>query len=557
MSAGVIDSDRPPSRGALLAVALVAGLPMLWMAATQRLDFDSWWHVFIAREYPWARFWRDVEHNAHPPVFFLLLRAVAQLGPERLVYRAISLLAALVCTYAVGRIAGRVLRAPALAVPCALAFGLAMPTVVMASAVRGYMLSLAFLLIAFRFYLELIDPRRPAVGRGGIAAFAAALAAAILTHYGALFALVAMGALPVIYAGVDRHYRRWLVDRPWSGWLAVAAAALAVGAVVVAVYLTHLSRFHLPMAFLAPYFPSAEDWAAGPLRGAASFLFPALVAEIDLFSPVQIGRRSGPAAAIAVALLVAIGAGLVGALRRRPDWPTALAPVAMLVQLLVLIAAAALAGRYPFGGFLRHQFILFPFAVLAAFALVDTLIAGRRRQGLVAAALVAGLVLNGVVQWQRIPRLTEEPGGEEVARFTDALGDSQAVYVDHFSLIHLFAGTQPDTWAPQVGPAGDVEELPVIGPRRTFTVYRDMRRWRSDLGDAQVHRDLRGILERSRRPSIDIFALGIGADTDPPDRAERVGQAEAIIAAARAAGLRVERLVLDRQHRYARLRLDR
>jgi hypothetical protein len=229
----------------------------------------------------------------------------------------------------------------------------------------------------------------------------------------------------------------------------------------------------------------------------------------------------------------------------------------MLVQLLVLIAAAALAGRYPFGGFLRHQFILFPFAVLAAFALVDVLIVGRYRARRVAAALVAGLVLNGVVQWQRIPRLTVEPGSEEVARFTDALGDSQAVYVDHFSLIHLFAGTQPDTWAPQVGPAGDVQELPVIGPQRTLTVYRDMRRWRSDLGDAQVHRDLRGILERSGRPSLDLFAVRVESDTAAPDRAERAGQAEAIIAAARAEGLRVERLVLDRQHLYARLRLDR
>jgi len=30
---------------------------MLYMAVHQRLDYDSWWRVFIARTAPWAQFW--------------------------------------------------------------------------------------------------------------------------------------------------------------------------------------------------------------------------------------------------------------------------------------------------------------------------------------------------------------------------------------------------------------------------------------------------------------------------------------------------------------------
>jgi hypothetical protein len=547
----VTAADHPPRDTALLAgIAILAAVPMVSMAASHRLDFDSWWHVFIAREYPWPRFWRDVAHNVHPPVFYLLLRAVSQLGSERLIYRAISILAAVVATYAVGRIAQRVLRTPRLALLCALAFGLAMPTVVMASAVRSYMLSLALMLIAFRVYLDLIDPQHGRPRARAPMRFVAALVGAMFTHYAAIFLAGAMLVLPGLYAVVDGRYRRWLGNRLRTGWRPLVVSIAAIAAVVAVLYLAHFSRWGTPMRFAAEFYPAAQE-------SAAAFLNRAVVAEFDLFSPKSIGSLPTVGRSAALGVLLATAGGLLFALRRRANWVVAAAPLATLVIVTVLIAAASLAGRYPFGGFLRHQFILFPFIVLGAFGLIDELLAGRRRQRLALAALGAGLVLNGLIQWRRMPRISDEPGAQQFARFVDALGASPAVYVDHFSLIHLFANQQRREWAPQSAAGEDFFLLPVVGPQRTLPVYRDMTRWSSDLSDPELYRDLRRLLERTQPPSIDLFRLQHDSDTPAPlPRLERAQRAESIIALARSEGLRVGHLVLDGFHVYARLQLE-
>ena len=99
-------------RALLAAISLCAAVPMLCMAVRQRLDFDSWWHVFIAGESPWAPFWGDVCINAHLPVFYLLPGAAAKLRSDRLVYRSLSIAAAVAATDVIGRIATRVFRTP-------------------------------------------------------------------------------------------------------------------------------------------------------------------------------------------------------------------------------------------------------------------------------------------------------------------------------------------------------------------------------------------------------------------------------------------------------------
>ncbi|MFN8643961.1 MAG: hypothetical protein U0802_20760, partial [Candidatus Binatia bacterium] len=287
------------------AIALAVAAPMLVMGVRHRIDYDDWWHVFIARVTPWAQFWRDVSDNAHPPLFYLLLRAMAQLGRERLVYRALSIGAALAAVYVVGRVAARLYRTPAVALLCALAFGLALPTVVMACAVRSYMLSVLLVLVALRLALELLDPMRSDARPGRAGWLTVALAAAILTHYAAAFFAVAVAALPFALAGMERTYRAWLVRCLRTQWRAIAAVAVPVAAVVAVVYAAHVSHFDGPMSHTAPFYPSPEEWAAGPLRGAAAFVARGLVAEVDLFVPIALA--AWPAAAQAL-LLGALGA---------------------------------------------------------------------------------------------------------------------------------------------------------------------------------------------------------------------------------------------------------
>ena len=92
-----------------------------------------------------------------------------------------------------------------------------------------------------------------------------------------------------------------------------------------------------------------------------------------------------------VAAALAVGAiGITAFVRSR-----ARIPLLMTLILLCELAGAGLAGRYPFGGFLRHQFILFPFLVLSAGICFDRLIAwaGPPRVAPVIAAIAAGVVL--------------------------------------------------------------------------------------------------------------------------------------------------------------------
>ena len=544
--------DARNARVRLALVALLVAVPMLYAGAHGWIDYDGWWHVLIAREAPWEQFWRDVHRNAHPPLFFLLLRAVSHLGSERLVYRSISIGAAIAATYLVGDIAGRTLRTPRLALLCALAFGLAVSTAIMACAVRSYMLSLAFLLLAFRVSLDLIDVRRDRVAPAARIAFALAVVGAIASHYAAIFFAAAAVALPGVYAVVDRDYRRRLGERLRSQWPAEIATWLPIAAVIAAAYAVHLSRYGAPMPHLAAFHPDPAEQSAGIVRGGASFLARALVAEIDLFSPLPIAPWPTVVRALLVLLAGGIAVRLALRLRRRSDWPIAMAPLGTLVLLGSLLMAAAVAGRYPFGGFLRQQYILFPFLVLAAFALVDE-IALRWRPRHLLIGLWAALMLNAVLQWRHVPLYPGEPGSDETAQFERLVPDSGAVYVDRFSLIPYFASHQRAAWEPQT-PIGDAFlALPVSAPRRML-VLRDLTRWSADLSDPRLYGDLRALLQQTALPAIDVFRLRQDAYRLPPlPRVERAELTESIVRAAASQGVRVERVVLDALSVYLRV----
>ena len=389
-----------------------------------------------------------MDRNAHPPLFYLLLRPMTWLGSGRLVYRALSIAAAVVATYVVGRIATRVFRTPAVSLLCAFAFGLAVPTAIIACAVRSYMLSVTLVLVAFRLYLDLIDPARERIEPKTRILFVVALVGAILSHYSGIFFAGAAVALPCLYAAVDRRYRVWFGQRLRAHWRDDLVTLIPIVAVIVAAYAVHLAKLNATLTHTAVYYPAPAASAAEFARGAASFLAHAVVAEIDLFSPLPIGGLPALYRAMVVVLLTVLAAALALTLRRRSDCAVASAPLGMLMIIAIAMMGSALARRYPFGGFLRQQFILFPFAMLAVFALVDEVVARRSVQWFVAALWVA-VMLNALVQRSLLHFFPSESGSRESVQFHHFLDDSHAVYVDQFSLVPFFAAHQRDTWSAQ------------------------------------------------------------------------------------------------------------
>src|SRR5262249_61560254 len=103
---------------------------------------------------------------------------------------------------------------------------------------------------------------------------------------------------------------------------------------------------------------------------------------------------------------------LAGGKNRRQEKPT-LEPMLFPIMLAIMAAltlATALIGRYPFGGPLRHQFFMFPFAILSLVAVLDRIV--RRLDSAWQRPALVALVMAGLAgrsgQW--VGQLSVPPG---------------------------------------------------------------------------------------------------------------------------------------------------
>jgi len=217
---------------------------------------------------------------------------------------------------------------------------------------------------------------------------------------------------------------------------------------------------------------------------------------------------------------------------------------------------ASLLGRYPFGGALHHQYILFPFVVLSVFVVVDAIVARSHREWLAVAVVSAAVIVNSIVQWRFVQFVGDEPAARELETFARYFGDSPAVYVDQTNVIYFFASHHRGMWLPQRRLRKKVYALPVIEAGRRLLVLRDTKRWNFDSADRKLYGDLRRLIAMSQVPSIDLFWLS--PDEQPActlSQLKRVQLADSVVELANREGLRVEHVVLDGSHLYARLRL--
>jgi hypothetical protein len=173
--AEVTGSARPPLRlfhsasgkWLLLGNALLGAIPRLYLGATQFIEYDGYWHVFIATQDDWQESRWDYNSNFHPPLFCLLLKLAIRFGRTRLVYRAISLAAGIAAIFVIGQIAKKVSRVSYMPAFAAFAYGIALPSIIISCEVRSYMLSVFFVLASFYYFLDLLqtDAKVPARSR--------------------------------------------------------------------------------------------------------------------------------------------------------------------------------------------------------------------------------------------------------------------------------------------------------------------------------------------------------------------------------------------------------
>ena len=530
----------------LLGVVLLAAIPRLYFGATQFVEYDGYWHVFVAQQDRWRNFIWDCQQLDHPPLYVFLLRWTLWLGTSHLAYRAIPILAGLASVAALGRIASKMMRSTLSPALVALAFALALPAIVISCEVRAYMLAVVFVLIAYTFFLDAIDREGPAGSLRPRVLFVLSAVLACLTEYYAVFFVCAVFGIGMVVPLLRRR------EPLWKAWAREAATFAAVVAAVLWPYITELSRRAVLKGHLLAYYYDATGQ-----ESLGAFLLRNLQNAFDLFSPWPAPSRDA-FLAIAGGLLLAV-CGALWLVRRigEPKNLAAAATVAATLLILVQLMVAAVVRIYPFGGLMRQQFLLFPFLVLCAFVLPDRLAAAIPRRAAHALAGFLALAITAVSYWQfdAYPKVTETLMTGQMQRFNGLFPSPGAVYLDQYNLIAFFMHHDDWKWkfAGRVDSVPDVDIYRLSRGTAQMLVFRDKGRWLADSLDPMLDRNLAECLRSRGLPDIVLFRLA--QNEEPWEVSELKAYRQSISEIATTQGLCVQGLSIHDRDVYAQFRL--
>jgi hypothetical protein len=488
----------------LLGLALAGLLLRVYVGRQTFIDFDEWQHLFMAGTPRWADLLFELRTNAHPPLFFLLLRRIVRLGNPAL-YRVISIAAGTASIIFVGLIAKKILRSPAAQLLCAAAFALSTAAIAISVEIRSYPLASSLMVAAFWAWLS-IFPGSDKGGRPGVI-FACCSSLALMSHYSAVLFLAACSVVPLVIAAVSPELRKQWLSPAYRRSIRRAAASLVTPwAVFTFFYFVHI-RKQLMEGYVADFYRGGtpgETTAGFLMRNGRNFF--------NLFSPVELHST----AAFAAAMM--IGCALVWILLRKSRLTYRGAAAVVFAAAVVLqLAVASLARKYPFGGSLRHQYVAGPLLLIAVFVLVDAFFLAVRPtiRRAIPILIVAGMAVNLIVG---VPKLIMYPGSvlyrDEFNAWRSPFGNTRAVYLDHWSVIAFFINTSavPRQFVRRIRSDVHIDEYQLPDGTRMFY---DKTRDNLNLADASVYRSFTDCLRGSGVHELSLFFFTAG-DTPLP-----------------------------------------
>jgi len=189
-------------------------------------------------------------------------------------------------------------------------------------------------------------------------------------------------------------------------------------------------------------------------------------------------------------------------------------PVLITLMLLLQISAGAAASRYPFGGQLRHQYILSPFLIISFFVLAAQIAKLLKNPVWRSACEMAMLAVVGVVSyvaWRAVPIAPQENFVKDYAGFRSALGHSDLICVDLFSLIGYFGLTHDWHWKPEWGHDTGLQPFTVYKTTsptgEIVRVLRTRSQWNWNLKDPVTYMIMAEELRFSRQARMSLFYL--------------------------------------------------
>lgn len=412
----------------LLLATVLATAQLIYWGSAPYYGYDELWHTALAAvSPPWLSL-QLISADVHPPLHYLLLRPLTRIGSEPFFPRLAAIVPSILSVplwYLLLRKL-RVKLAPALAATVILA--LSHSFIDVGVTVRSYSLATLLMLGGLWFWIDLLPARAgtdPKPSRWSAVLSLGLFSAAFWTLYVTVFmtASLFIGTLLVLLLqrpgppGTGIAWRRF---GGWPEWLAFVAVHLLGIAWMWLGW--HHHGDHSITGHIDPLLPVAG-------QSTVDYLISGLRLEIGLYTPLA-GCGDGYRDACLWGLLLLIIGLFVHQLRRG----NSAAAVIVLLPLLITawLALSGTLSLYPFGGYLRHQYILFPSLLLL---LPLSLNAFWKRLPTLAQALLLTAIL--VLTWQTVSHSHRQAG---------SIGDAPPTPFWDTELQQLFTqGGDPDT----------------------------------------------------------------------------------------------------------------
>ena len=358
------DTNRKPDAlltGLLLVATtlVVAVLEVRW-AQIPTFAYDEGWHTLEARIGPaWKAFF-EMSEDTHPFLYYLLLRPFAYLGTEPFYLRLLSIIPSVLSIPLLFALLRQLRIARPVALTAALVLASSWSFLHLGTTIRSYSLAVFLLLGALWFWTRMLPGGRPS--RFTAVMSLGLFSAAFWCLYSAGFATTAIFGATLLAMAVNADTRRaligtWRQHSGWPEWLAFFVAHIAAVLWFKVGWLNHVGTS-------APVY--LEQFTLSADQGVIEFLIGAMRAEMDLLTPLFHTRNFQlPIWAQDAGALLVLGTASWLSLHHLRQRQVALAVVAMTPLLMMaILMVLALGGKYPFGGELRHQYVLFPFLLL-------------------------------------------------------------------------------------------------------------------------------------------------------------------------------------------------
>lgn len=532
----------------LLSITAAALLIRIYVGSREFMDFDEWQQVFMSSVPRWIDLKYELGNEAHPPIFYLLLKPLLALGSGKLWYRCLAIVPGAGSIFLMGMIGRKIFRSSSVALLCAGAMALSTAAITVSTEVRQYQLAVFFILLAFFSFLHILPSgARPHFLHFAIYSGASTLA--VGCHYFAVLFLVPCVLIPVFIewrsaksrAVFGRKLRQ---RRTWAFGLALALPFCAFGFF----YLKYIRRFDLQGYPGEEFFwrlVVKENWPTFLVRNFQNFM--------NLFSPVHIQSRLP---FLVILALVGLGSAFVF-LKSRDEEHTAYAyrliPASFAGIIVLELMFLSLAGRYPFGGLTRHQYIAAPFLLLAAFSVFDDVVSMLIPKFRAALLTVAALLITGhlMVAW---PMIMVDPDGPKIYswafdHYQSTFPHAQAVYVDHWGIIGYYVNTdnRKRHFVRGIREIGLIDQYRMEGSGPGTDIFYDKSRYQLDLSDPMLYGSFASCLAQSGIKDLTVFFLNPGLVRIPDPDALR----STIIERAAEQGLSTTAVIIDQSAVYA------